>query len=651
MPHRREKPRPCAAFPIESLRRGEIMPPLKPRHGTWDIAKGWNDPLAPWAGYRVQSSKSRIETEHGPAVEWAAGVNAERALLTGPGTWRDYSVSCRVQALQAWYGRSHDDNSPPGARAGLVLRADTSRRYYLFCLECQQRLVLYRRIDDEWFVLAAQRVPYAGQAVTLQAEVDGDSIRAACPELGVSFHATDTHIRSGKAGFRAAGHCRLFGLAVEMTPSQRKRNGQAARLAAARTKRLSESVPKAVKIAELDLSSGKSILACTDFCKEGRNDLLVRTARSTTARTWGGKRLWSLPERLSFVVEASQRRYDGGRRIYGVTGVRRTMTRSSVRGTASVSVVADELVAIDGVTGKVRARRKLPREKDLHLLRCFDISNETAPQRTDGELELVVRQWRADCGGGGRDLWAYDKDLKLLWHRKVDPPYGHHNAVHLLDVNGDGKTEVMAGGTLLSCDGETLAVHDRAHEMAKILSAQHYDAVVVGNFNDDPSQDPVAFLVGGSAGVYVIDPLTGRTRAVHRTGHAQWGMPCRVRDDMPGRQVLSGTRWGNYGIMTLFSGRGERLWTIQPDFIVQGTRPVQWLPGGPELIWHNTSEEAQGFYDGHGRLVSRLEPLRELWHGRTPMNTGSLVLRPNADGPDALAVTVEGKAHVFGPER
>lgn len=90
---------------------------------------------------------------------------------------------------------------------------------------------------------------------------------------------------------------------------------------------------------------------------------------------------------------------------------------------------------------------RLPEEPQLELLRRFDVSFETAGAAGPEMLEILVRQWRADCGGGGRDLWAYDTNLDLLWHQTVDPPYGHHNAMHLVDLNADGRPEIMAGGT------------------------------------------------------------------------------------------------------------------------------------------------------------------------------------------------------------
>ncbi len=300
---------------------------------------------------------------------------------------------------------------------------------------------------------------------------------------------------------------------------------------------------------------------------------------------------------------------------------------------------------VNGRDGKVRARARLPEVSYLELMRNFDFSYECAALRGGAANDIIAREWRKDCGGGGRWLWAYNADLEPLWQTEVDPPYGHHNAMHCCDLTGDGRTEILAGGSLVSADGEILWQHDYAEEMRRTVGGGHYDACLAGAFSGDPETDPVAFLAGGSAGLYVVDALTGVTRAVHRVGHAQWALPCRVRDDLPGQQAMVGTRWGNYGILTLFSGKGERLWTMQPDYVLQGSQPVQWAADGPQHIWVNTSREAFGLYDGYGRFVHALEPMRHFYTGLTKMPC--TIVRPKPESTDHLAIRSANVYHIF----
>jgi len=638
-----------ARLPIAGLSAGDVGPPMQPGHESWRTLAGWEDPLAPRGGYRVPADKTRIDTDDGPAIEWVRHHDRERALVTGQPTWREYRVECRVQALQAWAGPSRDGWFIAEAMAGIAFRIETSRHFYYFCLEGQRRLVLYRRIDDEWAVLGAEDVHYHEEILTLRVSLDGDGIHAECPELDVEMFATDTLLRTGRVGFRALGQCRLFDLSVSMTPSQQETNKHLARQLVERTAHVGSSVPDAVEVGEIDLSDGRGLLACSDFCQAGRNDLLFSTSDGLVATTWEGEELWRVAERPAQVKMAAEAT-NGSRCIYILAGERMSAEQVSVGGVKGTRTLADEAIVVKGATGDILARTKLPEDPGLKPLDQYDFSFETGRLTGDQSLDIVVRQWRKDTQGGGRDLWAYDADLKLLWHQRVDPPYGHHNAVHLFDVNGDGRSEVIAGGTLLSADGNVLWVHDRAEEERRIANARHYDAVLVGNFAEDAEDDPIALLIGGSAGVYVVDALTGRTRAAHRIGHAQWGMVCKVRDDLPGKQLMAGTRWGNFGILTLLSGRGERLWTIQPDYVLQGSCPVQWVEGGPQHIWLNTSPEGQGLYDGHGRLVKPLDTMRRLWGDRTRMDIQCQALRREPNACDLLGVKVGGRIRLFAPE-
>ena len=148
--------------------------------------------------------------------------------------------------------------------------------------------------------------------------------------------------------------------------------------------------------------------------------------------------------------------------------------------------------------------------------------------------------------------------------------------------------------------------------MATIPGAGHYDSVAIGDFAGEAEVDPVAFLIAGSAGVYVVDADTGRTRMAHRIGHAQSHVRCgALRSDLAGTQIAAFCRWGNFGITTLFSGNGGRLWTIQPDNI-PGVLPIQW-----------------------GNRMRR------------DVITG--IAKMGSDPRELLCMTIEDRMHVFGP--
>jgi len=209
---------------------------------------------------------------------------------------------------------------------------------------------------------------------------------------------------------------------------------------------------------------------------------------------------------------------------------------------------------------------------------------------------------------------------------------------------------MLAGGTLFDSEGSILWTHDLADEMAWIRGAQHYDSTAIGYLSGDKTVDPVASLLGGSAGLYIVDGLTDRIRMAHRIGHAQGRAIGRVRDDLDGQQVLVACRWGNMGILTLFSGDGERLWSIQPDYIGQGAVALKWGDSPVDVIWTNTTAEARAFYDGHGRRVKDLGPLRDLLVNRQGRDFRTFVARMGRDPQPVLAVTVDGVLYAYGPD-
>ena len=72
---------------VAELEPGPMAPPLETDHPSWRTLAGWEDPLAPYAGYSVVPLKERIETDDGPAVEFwrprGDWQNWDRSLVTG----------------------------------------------------------------------------------------------------------------------------------------------------------------------------------------------------------------------------------------------------------------------------------------------------------------------------------------------------------------------------------------------------------------------------------------------------------------------------------------------------------------------------------------------------------------------------------------
>ena len=626
-------------LPLADLPMGEIAPPWEPFHPSWKILSEWDDPLAPRAARRSHpSGKNRVDTPDGAAVEFEDTIRWGRILLTGERSWRDYSVSCRLRVLQVESKPTMDNWREQNARAGIVFRVQTSRRYYQLCIEGKRRLVLYRRNDDDWTVLAEQDIDYSDQILTLEADVSASRLRAACPELGIEFNLEDDLLDNGRAGFRALGRCELFGLEIRMTVEQHESNEQAAAASETRIHKAAAALPEAVHVGSLDLDTDWSFNTALPITAANRHDLILGTPAGLVVRTWEGETLWEFGEQYSR-LEISPATPARAARLYALVGSR-----------PDDGGVADEAVVLHGATGKQIGRMRLPDNPVSNrpdVPSQWDFTYEVGTSEGPGTIDFMIKQ---DRGDGRHDVWAFDEDLNPLWHHRVQVPYGHHNSVHCADVNGDGKKEIIAGGTLLSSEGELIWEHDRFEEFVEIKGGRHYDAVLFQEPAVNEDDEPIVFLIGGSAGVYVVDAQNGKTIETHHIGHAQWGLPCKMRNDLPGLQFIIGTRWGNFGILTLFSNQGERLWTIQPDYILQESCPIQWEECGPQHFWLNTTEESQGLYNGHGELEQPLDPVRAVWKGHTALDVQSTAIRRSpTDLVDTLAVTAGNIVHFFSP--
>ncbi len=643
--------RPVAQFDLQDCPLGSIFDPLTPRG---EVERrcfaGWDTPLTPWGGFELDSGLAVVDENGQRVLEFHdrfRGSARERMLVTGSEHLRDGRLVAQVKALQSTYG-PHDDRSDcTEAYVGLVFRMETVRRHYLFALEGRRRLVLYRRMDDEWFVLAEQAVAWSDDYVQLEAFFEGDVLHCRCPELGVDFLCTDTALYAGRAGLRVLGAARVRQAELAQSEAQQTRERRRRVHAGIEMRARGMTVPDAVLKRTFNLVELGGVPRFVDLVVPGRYDMLIANRHSLRALTVDGQTLWHVPLAVHPQLVFSAGHTEYGRLIYAFTGVREVNERRGIHGETQMQTVADELIILRGADGQVIARAPAPPLEPN--MRFLDYANSSG-NLTGAGLDIVLREWRQDKGGGGVNLWAYDHHLNLLWHRRLDGAwYGHHDAVQFFDVDGDGRDELLAGGTLFDAQGNLLWQHDRDAEMRRITGAEHYDAVALGCFAADRTVDPLAFLLGGSAGVYVVDGLSGETRAVHRIGHAQGRQIGKWRADLPGLQVLAVTRWGSYGILTLFSGHGERLWTIQPDDIGQGACPVWWGEGETQLLWVNTTGPSQALYDGYGRRVKDLPALRRVWGERMKRDVQAEVIRLGSDPHEYLSLTVDGMLYAFGP--
>ena len=406
-----------AEINLDGCPEGVVLQPLEYQDEIRDkYFAGWETPLAPWGGFGLNSGLSVVKDDSRQVLEWAG---ADRAIVAGSPDMRNYKVVAEVKPIDTTASPNDDRMDYTEALVGIVFRIKTSRHYYQFGIEGSYA-VLYRRSDDEWFSLAEQEVDLDNEYVTLEIDLDGDAIHCRCRELEVRFFCTDNTFYEGKAGIRAIGKARVASLRITQTPLQKSLYDFRQRYRQEEEQKLSENIPDPELVRVLDLSKIGGSPQFNDFVIPDRYDMLV-SGKTLRAMNLDGQLLWETPLKVDGIVFSQHT--DKGRLIYGFMGERKIETRTGVTGGIGQSVVSDEMIVIRGSDGEVLARTKITELDSAVRITAFTVMSGNLS--SSGAYDIILREWRSDCGDGGINLWAYDKDLNLLWHNRVNAPYGH----------------------------------------------------------------------------------------------------------------------------------------------------------------------------------------------------------------------------------
>jgi hypothetical protein len=116
-----------------------------------------------------------------------------------------------------------------------------------------------------------------------------------------------------------------------------------------------------------------------------------------------------------------------------------------------------------GKDGKVTEKKVAT--GDVNSSDCLIIANLNG----NGKHELLLKD-------AYHTIWAYDKDLNLIW--KTTNPGGYLLAHRLgaYDINNDGKDEILAGATILNAKGEVISILKT--NTVKLWYGGHIDGIV-----------------------------------------------------------------------------------------------------------------------------------------------------------------------------
>ena len=256
-----------------------------------------------------------------------------------------------------------------------------------------------------------------------------------------------------------------------------------------------------------------------------------------------------------------------------------------------------EIRILDGATGQIKKSVKTPYsdEEDEVLI--------GVPYQTYA-FERINPDGIRICNFRGKErpadilikdrycrVYALDEDLNLLW-KYVSPTNTGHCPLPV-DVDGDGKDEVLVGYRLLDSDGTELWHYP--------ITEDHTDEIVAGKWM--PGDEAGYFAcVSGTQGFFIGD-FYGNIVAGDRIGHAQRVSVAKYCPEREGLQIAVANFWGHQGDIFLYDSKGNQIWERQNEMNGNILAPVNWDGNGSELLLMNADPVKGGLMNGDGVIA------------------------------------------------
>ena len=548
----------------------------------WRAVQADPEEVARWADWPVNECDSHARHS------WLVGRKADvTARLCGDPDWYDYAMEAKVRPLGF------------AEMAGIVFRYHTNRHHYVFALRDGNKIGLYLRLPIEtgyrksvWKPLATAEFRYDTKRwYTLKVENSGPRMKAYIDGKLV-LEASDGEILRGRIGLTANVPTRFTGVVVTTSaPVGAKIAAREAELARLRAE---NPAPVLWKKFETPLFGAGRNVRFGDLDGDGHADMLIaqnvrKAWRNSfdhisclTAVNMDGKVLWQIgrPDPYNDVLAN-----DTPFQIHDTDG----------DGKSEVVMVKDfKIQILEGRTGKLKQwvwMPEAPKDNDNRPYE-MEVGDSIAFFNLSGGKErreiLVKDRYRT--------FWVYDNKLKLQWQGQCNT--GHYPWP--VDVNGDGKEEVMIGYTLFSHDGRLLWSLDKQVK-------DHADGVVAGNYSGDPKGPQRVYIQGSDEG-YILTDTEGKILKRVRIGHAQSPSVGKFRPDLPGLQLIVANFWRNPGIVTLLDHEGNILAQEEPVHHATPLLPVNWKGDGEEYAMLSGTPREGGLVDGRLRRAVMFPP-------------------------------------------
>ena len=509
-------------------------------------------------------------------------------LETGKHQWKDYEVSVSVRRL-----------SQKGM-AGLVFSMNHSIDTLVFYLDGKDKAAVAYRHKEEVQVLKEVSFPHGcDQEYRLKVDCDGRIAKVYVDDQELFRVEDDLVARGGKVGISADCPSRFADFKVCVS-EKTKQEIEVAELAVKETE--AEEMKKHPKMKlwkKIDLKNfgtSRQIrfghLTGTDEWYVVLAQMQKRVSRDAyglisclTAIDLEGNVLWQLGEPSDKTEELGKVSADMAFQVYDIDG----------DGRDEVIVGWDfEIRILDGRTGTIKKSAKTPFSDD------DDADLIGVPYQTYA-FERINPDGIRICNFRGKErpadilikdrycrIYALDEDLNVMWKFKSPTNTGHCPLP--IDIDGDGKDELLVGYKLLDSDGQMLWSYP--------ISEDHTDEIVAGKWM--PGEDEGHFAcVSGTEGFFIGD-FYGNIVARDMIGHAQRVSIANYCPEREGREIVVTNFWGHQGVIFLYDCYGNQIWEMENEMNGNILAPVNWDGDGTELILTNADAKKGGLLNGRG---------------------------------------------------
>lgn len=248
-----------------------------------------------------------------------------------------------------------------------------------------------------------------------------------------------------------------------------------------------------------------------------------------------------------------------------------------------VVAVKDAVVELDGATGKERRRFAIPPDASD----CIVFANLTGGERA---TDILVKTRYGQ-------IWAFDRGGKLLW--TVTSPAGYRTAhqPRPIDIDGDGRDEIVAGYALLNPDG---TVRWDLADSGLPLENGHLDCARVFHKGNTPPESRLVLTHCTAGCIEMTDGDGAVVWAV--TGHHFQSIDIgKLCPDVPGNQIVVDVASPHEpdNALWVLDDQGNSLGRIVSKDCRIHTL-VDWHGNGVESI---VLPSARALFDGRGRKI------------------------------------------------